>query len=62
MNKSASNFIKGVGTGMVAGAAVYTAGKMVMNNKQAKKNITKKTSKALHAVGDFVEGVQSLMK
>ena len=62
MNKSASSFIKGMGAGMVAGAAAYTAGKMVMNNKQTKKTITKGTSKALRAVGDFVEGVQTLMK
>ncbi len=62
MNRTASSFIKGMGAGMIAGAAVYTAGKMVMNNKQTKKSLTKGTSKALRAVGDFVEGVQTLMK
>lgn len=62
MNKSAGSFIKGMGAGILTGAAVYTAGKMVMNNKQTKKTLTKGTSKALRAVGDFVEGVQTLMK
>lgn len=61
MSKS-SNFIKGMGAGMVAGAAVVTAGKMVMKNKAAKKTVTKGTSKALRAVSDFVDGMQSLMK
>lgn len=62
MNKSASSFIKGVGTGMLAGAAMYTAGKMVMGNKQTKKTVSRGTTKAIRAVGDFVEGVQTLMK
>jgi len=62
LNKSSSNFIKGMGAGMVAGAAVVTAGKMVMKNKTAKKTVTKGTSKALRAVSDFVDGMQTLMK
>lgn len=62
MSSKTSSFIKGMGTGMIAGAAVYTAGKMVISNKSAKKTVTKGTSKALRAVGDFVEGVQTLMK
>ena len=47
---------------MLAGAAVVTAGKMVMKNKSAKKTMTRGTSKALRAVSDFVDGVQTLMK
>lgn len=62
MKSSSTNFLKGVGAGMVAGAAVVTAGKIVMQNKQAKKTVTKGTSKALRAVSDFVDGMQSLMK
>lgn len=62
MSKSMNGFIKGVGAGMIAGAAVVTAGKMVMSNKSTKRCITKGTSKAFRAVGDFVEGVQTLMK
>lgn len=62
MSKSAGSFIKGMGAGMVAGTIVCVAGKMAMSNKQTKKTITKGTSRALHAVGDFVEGIQSLMK
>ena len=62
MNKNTNSFLKGVGAGMVAGAAVITAGKMIMSNKNAKRSLSKGTSKAFRAVGDFVEGVQTLMK
>jgi hypothetical protein len=51
-----------MGAGMVAGAAVITAGRMVMKNKAAKKTVTRGTSKALRAVTDFVDGMQTLMK
>ncbi len=62
MNKNTTSFLKGVGTGMVAGAAVVTAGKMMLGSKSAKRCLSKGTSKAFRAVGDFVEGVQTLMK
>ncbi len=62
MNKTTNSFIKGMGAGVVAGAVAVTAGKMMMNNKCTKRAITKGTSKAFRAVGDFVEGVQTLMK
>lgn len=62
MTGKTNSFIKGMGAGMVVGAAVLTAGKMIMSNKSTKHALTKGTSKAFRAVGDFVEGVQTLMK
>lgn len=62
MNKNTNSFLKGMGAGVIAGAAVVTAGKIMLNNKSAKHALTKGTSKAFRAVGDFVEGVQTLMK
>lgn len=62
MNRNTNSFIKGMGTGVIAGAALVTAGKMVMGNKNTKHSLTKGTSKAFRAVGDFVEGIQTLMK
>lgn len=62
MNKTTNSFLKGMGAGMVAGAAVVTAGKMLMSNKSTKNTIAKGTTKAFRAMGDFVEGVGSLMK
>lgn len=62
MNRNTNSFIKGVGAGVVAGAVAVAAGKMMMSNKSTKHALTKGTSKAFRAVGDFVEGVQTLMK
>lgn len=59
MNKNTNNFMKGMGAGIAAGAVIMTAGKMVMSNK---KSISKGANKAVKAVGDFVEGVQTFMK
>ncbi len=59
MQKGFSTYMKGIGTGLIAGAAMVTAGSMmVKNNKSVKKN----AGKAIHAVGDFIENVQSMMK
>lgn len=62
MNRNTNSFIKGVGAGVVAGAVAVAAGKMMMSSKSTKHALTKGTSKAFRAVGDFVEGVQTLMK
>jgi len=62
MNRTTNSFLKGMGAGVIVGAAMLTAGKMMMNNKNTKHALTKGTSKAFRAVGDFVEGVQTLMK
>jgi hypothetical protein len=62
MNRTTNSFLKGMGAGVIAGAAMLTAGKMIMSNKSTKHALTKGTSKAFRAVGDFVEGVQTLMK
>ncbi len=62
MNRTTNQFLKGMGAGVIAGAAAVAAGKMMMQNKRTKHALTKGTSKAFRAVGDFVEGVQTLMK
>lgn len=62
MTKSCMSFVKGMGAGMAAGAAAVIASKMVMQNKSSRRALTKGTSKAFRAVGDFVEGVQTLLK
>lgn len=62
MTKCSMSFVKGMGAGMAAGAATVVAGKMLLLNKSSRKALTKGTSKAFRAVGDFVEGVQTLLK
>lgn len=60
MNKTVSGFVKGMGTGVAVGIAASVAGTMVYNNN--KKDFKKKASKAVKAVGSFVEDVQGIMK
>ena len=51
------NFMKGLGTGMLAGAAVVAVGKIMM---QDHKNVAKGSTKLVKAVGEFVDGVQTI--
>ncbi|MEE1053020.1 MAG: hypothetical protein U0L33_01620 [Acutalibacteraceae bacterium] len=53
------SFVKGVGAGMVAGAAAVVAGKMMMQDKH---NVSKGSAKVVKAVGEIVEGVQTIFK
>ena len=59
MQSGSSSFIKGMGTGMVAGAAAVVVGKMLMQDKH---NITKGSTKLIKAMGDIVDGVQTMFK
>lgn len=52
-----SSFAKGALTGMVAGVALLGVGKMAMDNN---KNLSKGSTKAMKAVGDFVDGIQTM--
>ncbi len=53
------SFIKGLGAGMVAGAAAVVVGKVVLQDKH---NVTKGSTKLVRAVGDFVDGVQTMFR
>ncbi|MBO4692834.1 MAG: hypothetical protein J5659_00360 [Clostridia bacterium] len=59
MQNGSMSFIKGMGTGMVAGAAVVVVGKMLTQNKH---NITKGSTKLIRAMGEIVDGVQTMFK
>ena len=56
-NNNSMSFIKGLGAGMVAGATVLVVGKVMLKDQ---KNITKGTGKVVKAVGEFVDGVQTM--
>ncbi len=58
--KDAKGFAKGALTGMAIGAAAITAGKMLMRKNNHK--LQKGSTKAVKAVGDFVSGIQTMMK
>jgi hypothetical protein len=55
--KSIMSFAKGMGAGMVVAGAAVVVGKVMMNNN---KNLAKGSSKAIKAVSDFVDGVQTI--
>ena len=50
-------FVKGVGAGMIAGAAAVVVGKMMMKDH---KNIEKGGAKLLKAAGEMVDGFQTM--
>ena len=52
-------FVKGLGAGMVAGAAAVLVGKVML---QDHKNVTKGSTKLVKAVGEFVDGVQTIFQ
>ncbi|MBQ8303854.1 MAG: hypothetical protein IJX79_02755 [Clostridia bacterium] len=62
MNKqgSAMSFVKGMGAGMAAGMMAYAAAKIMMSS--GNHNLSKGSSKIVHAVGDLVDGVQTMFK
>ena len=57
--QNTSTFFKGLGTGMLAGAAVVTVGKIMVKDH---KNVTKGSTKLVKAVGEFVDGVQTIFR
>ena len=59
MQNNSMSFLKGMGAGMIAGAAVITVSKMVLKDQ---KNISKGSAKLVKAVGEMVDGVQTIFK
>lgn len=60
MMKNTMNMVKGVGLGMLAGAAVTMVGSQMM--KTDKKQLKKNAGKAIKAMGDVIDGVQYMFK
>ena len=56
-NNSTMTFVKGMGAGMIAGAAAVVVGKMMLKDH---KNIEKGGAKLLKAAGDMVDGFQTM--
>lgn len=59
MQKNAMTFVKGMGAGMIAGAAAMVAGKIIIQDKH---NVSKGSAKVVKAVGEIVDGVQTIFK
>ena len=61
------NVVKGVGLGIAAGAAVAAVSSAMMNGgkKSAKartKEMRRSTAKAVHTVGQLIDGVENMLK
>lgn len=66
MYKQSMNIVKGVGLGLAAGAAVAAvSSKMLGGKKSAKsraKDMRKNTAKAVHTVGQLIDGVEGMLR
>ncbi|MCF2651041.1 hypothetical protein [Anaeromassilibacillus senegalensis] len=66
MYKQSMNIVKGVGLGIAAGAAVAAVSSKMMSGKKSAKARTKEmrrsTAKAVHTVGQLIDGVESMLK
>lgn len=64
--KQSMNIVKGVGLGIAAGAAVAAVSSKMMSDKKSAKARTKEmrrnTAKAVHTVGQLIDGVESMLK
>ncbi|MCI5650621.1 MAG: hypothetical protein PUJ35_05280 [Ruminococcus bromii] len=64
--KQSMNIVKGVGLGIAAGAAVAAVSSKMMSGKKSAKARTKEmrrsTAKAVHTVGQLIDGVESMLK
>lgn len=57
MQNGAMSFVKGLGAGMIAGATALAVGKVMVKDR---KNISKGSTKVVKAMGDLVDGVQTI--
>ena len=59
MTKATMGLVKGIGTGLAAGAMVgFVSSQMMKNPKQAKK----KAHKAMHTMSDLLDNVQDMFR
>ena len=63
MYKQGMSMAKGIGVGMVAGAAVTALGVRAMNNKKKSGTGMKKTvGRAMHTVGSIIGDVEKMLR
>lgn len=68
MYKQSMNVVKGVGLGIAAGAAVAAVSSAMMNGgkksakARTKEEMRRSTAKAVHTVGQLIDGVENMLK
>lgn len=60
MQNKTSSLLKGIGVGMIAGAAVTVTAKTLLSNE--KHNISKGSEKLIKAAGEIVDGIQTMFR
>lgn len=58
--KDAKGFAKGAMLGIAAGTVMTAVGRVMMSNK--KHHVQKGSTKAVKAVSDFVDGIQTMIR
>lgn len=59
MYKQTMNFVRGIGTGLVAGMALATVGSQMMKNNRG---FRRRANKTLHTVGELMDNMQFMFK
>ncbi len=63
MAKTTSKVAKGVGVGLITGATALAVGSMMMKNRKTNvKKMKKSAGKAVHTVGELINGVESMLR
>lgn len=62
MAKQAMNVAKGIGMGMLAGAAVAAISTKAMGGNRKNKQLKKNAGKAIHTMGNFIGDVEKMLK
>lgn len=60
MNNKNSDFVKGVGAGIITGIVATTVGKVMLSGNR--KSITKTAGKTMRAVGNIAESINYMLK
>lgn len=63
MAKNVTNMARGVGIGVLTGAAAIAVGSAVMKNRnKGMKNMKRSATRAVHTVGEMLNGVETMLK
>lgn len=62
MAKQAMNLAKGIGMGVLAGAAVAAIGTKAMGGNRKSRQLKKNAGKAIHTMGNFIGDVERMLK
>lgn len=59
MYKQTMNFMRGIGTGLIAGVTIATVGTQMMKNNRG---LRRRANRTLRTVGDLMDGMQGMFK